>query len=380
MSAAVARRAESPALRKPSRVWTPEQAAAIDSVGRWLRARSPQVFRLFGYAGVGKTTLARHAAASLNGETVFAAYTGKAAMVMRANGCEGATTIHSLIYTTKVDDKGAYTFTVNPNSRAAHADLIVIDECSMVDDAMARDLLSFGTPILVLGDPFQLPPLKGAGFFTEAKPNVLLTQIHRQAADSPIIRLSKTVREGGVIEVGRYGETIVAPSGDIGLREMIAADQVLCGRNATRKDVNRRIRESRGQSDPLPVDGDKLVCLKNNARKRLINGMLGRADDVLGLDQNLVLFTFEGEDGGPATKASVHRAFFEGTDDRLPDVVRAKLYDHFTYGYGLTVHKAQGSQWNHVLVFDESDCFRDQSARWLYTAVTRAADRLTLVK
>jgi exodeoxyribonuclease V len=101
---------------------------------------------------------------------------------------------------------------------------------------------------------------------------------------------------------------------------------------------------------------------------------------VLGLDQNLVLFTFEGEDGGPATKASVHRAFFEGTDDRLPDVVRAKLYDHFTYGYGLTVHKAQGSQWNHVLVFDESDCFRDQSARWLYTAVTRAADRLTLVK
>jgi exodeoxyribonuclease V len=187
----IAPKTAAPIKRKPSRIWTPEQAAAIDAVGRWLRDDTPQVFRLFGCAGVGKTTLARHLAASLSGETVFAAATGKAAAVMRANGCDGATTIHSLIYTTTISAKGEYIFTVNPASPAATADLIVIDECSMVDETIGRDLLSFGTPILVLGDPAQLPPVKGAGFFTDAHPDVLLTQIHRQALDSPIIRLSK---------------------------------------------------------------------------------------------------------------------------------------------------------------------------------------------
>ena len=60
----------------------------------------------------------------------------------------------------------------------------------MVDEDLGQDLLSFGTPVLVLGDPAQLPPVKGGGFFTEAEPDIMLTEVHRQAADNPIVRMS----------------------------------------------------------------------------------------------------------------------------------------------------------------------------------------------
>src|SRR3984885_9390835 len=166
--------------RPIGREWSREQAEAIDQVGRWLKQGEPQVFRVFGYAGVGKTTLARHIAEGARGETAFAAFTGKAALVMRSKGCPGATTIHALIYRASEGAEGAPTFTLNADGPASKAGLIVIDECSMVDAELARDLLSFGKPILVLGDPFQLPPVKGGGFFTEGAPDVMLTHIHRQ--------------------------------------------------------------------------------------------------------------------------------------------------------------------------------------------------------
>ena len=73
----------------------------------------------------------------------------------------------------------------------------------MVDEELGRDLLSFGKPVLVLGDPAQLPPVKGGGFFTEAEPDIMLTEVHRQAADNPIIRMSMVVREGGRLDPRR---------------------------------------------------------------------------------------------------------------------------------------------------------------------------------
>ena len=86
----------------------------------------------------------------------------------------------------------------------------------MVDERLARDLLSFGTKVLVLGDPFQLPPVQGAGFFTAHEPDIMLTEIHRQAADNPIIRMSMEIREGGFLEHGRYGDIARRP--EIGRR------------------------------------------------------------------------------------------------------------------------------------------------------------------
>src|SRR5476649_1500654 len=194
--------------------FSPQQDDALKAVAAWLKAKpgsngTPQVFRLFGYAGTGKTTLATHIADDVDGEVKFAAFTGKAASVMRGKGCRGASTIHSLIYRARESGEEVPNFDLWDEAPASKAELIIIDECSMVDAELGRDVLSFGVPLLVLGDPAQLPPIQGGGFFTEAEPDVMLTQIHRQAEHNPIIRLSEIVRAGGEIAYGDYGESRV---------------------------------------------------------------------------------------------------------------------------------------------------------------------------
>ena len=156
-------------------VFTPHQDAALLAAANWLKhARGSSIFRLFGYAGTGKTALARHIAEGVDGKVLFAAFTGKAACVMRSKGCQGAATIHSLIYRARETADEAPSFELWDEAPASKAKLIVIDECSMVDGELARDLMSFGVPLLVLGDPAQLPPIQGAGFFTEAEPDAML--------------------------------------------------------------------------------------------------------------------------------------------------------------------------------------------------------------
>src|SRR6185437_14200385 len=245
--------------------FSPHQDAALKAVAQWLKAKpgangTPQVFRLFGYAGTGKTTLARTIAEGVDGEVKFAAFTGKAASVMRGKGCHGATTIHGLIYRARESGEEIPSFDLYDEAPASKADLIVIDECSMVDAELGRDLLSFGVPVLVLGDPAQLPPIQGGGFFTEAEPDVMLTEVHRQAEGNPIIRLSMNIRAGEYIETGRYGETNVLRKADLDPQRVLEADQVLVGRNATRRAYNIRMRERRGFDDKMPSAGDKLVC------------------------------------------------------------------------------------------------------------------------
>jgi exodeoxyribonuclease-5 len=257
----------------------------------------------------------------------------------------------------------------------------VIDECSMVDQELGRDLLSFGKPILVLGDPAQLPPVRGGGFFTEAEPDVMLTEIHRQAQDNPIIRLAGAVRLGEELPYGNYGAAKVIRRQDIAAPMVIDADQVLVGLNKTRRLYNQRIRTLKGLSEILPVAGDKLVCLRNDRVKGLINGGLWRVEELKGVKKDYVRMSVRSEDeaGRAAAKVAVHKAFFEGLEGDLPYPIR-KESDEFDYGYALTVHKAQGSQWDNVVLFDESFAFREHRARWLYTAVTRAARQLTVVR
>src|ERR1051325_10116299 len=227
-------------------VFPPHQDAALKAVAAWLKAKpgrnnTPPVFRLFGYAGTGKTTLAKHIAAGVDGKVLFAAFTGKAASVMRQKGCVGASTIHSLIYRARESREEPPSFDLWHDSPAAKARLIVIDECSMVDAELGRDLLSFGAPVLVLGDPAQLPPIQGGGFFTEQPPDAMLTEVHRQAADDPIIHLSMAVREGEWIEPGRYGDSEVVRKASLDPARVLDADQVLLGRNATRRAYNGRM-------------------------------------------------------------------------------------------------------------------------------------------
>ncbi len=359
--------------------WSPQQDRALLAVRDWLRRGRPQVFRLFGYAGAGKTTMARQIAEDADGDVIFGAYTGKAALVMRGRGCAEARTIHSLIYRPKELDSEEPTFVLNGDSAASKAALIVIDECSMVDEELGRDLLSFGRPVLVLGDPAQLPPVKGGGFFTEADPDVMLTDVHRQAADNPIVRMSMIVRDGGRLTPGDYGESRVIARSRIDAAAVTRADQTLVGLNKTRRAYNKRMRELFGHSSPWPEVDDKLVCLRNDRKKGLLNGGVWTVKSLLPKRKDKLRMSIVPEDD-PTRKAlrvSVLPAFFE-SDEEIPFAQR-RTSDEFDYGYALTVHKAQGSQWDDVVLFDESYAFREHRARWLYTGVTRAAKTLTVV-
>lgn len=364
--------------------FSPQQEAALESVQCWLQS-DQQVFRLFGYAGTGKTTLAKHLHADF-----YAAYTGKAAHVLIRKGCP-ATTIHSLIYQPR--DKSTArlqqlleelsllpgdmtllreisrerenlrkpAFTLNLASPLRNARLLVIDECSMVDEQVGTDLLSFGCRILVLGDPAQLPPIYGGGYFTSQEPDVLLTEVHRQARDNPVLDLATTVRESGQLPAHHPLIRESLTPGDA-----LAVDQIIVGRNRTRRAVNRRMRELLGFPSLFPEVGEKVVCLRNNHQIGILNGatyeVTGTSDRWLELDGMI--------------EVEVHPELFLGEDVEFWKARDAEMFD---YGYALTCHKAQGSQWDKVGVIDESAAFSPHAARWLYTAITRAAQDLWVV-
>lgn len=412
-------------------LWSPQQDRALVKVARWLES-DQQVFRLFGYAGTGKTTLAKHFAEGVSGTVLFGAYTGKAAYVLRQKGCAGATTVHSHIYNSK--DKGRARlkeleaelaevlmelgvelqndtperrqyyidsnvavknlrekieaeknalaqpmFTLNPESAVADAALTVIDEVSMVDGRMGQDLLSFGTKVLVLGDPAQLPPVHGTGFFTEQEPDFMLDEIHRQARDNPIIAMATDVRNEKSLKLGTYGESRVIEQAHLSPEEAMEADQILVGRNKTRYATNRRVRSLLGHEELLPIHDDRIVCLRNNHDLGLLNGAIWHVDDVGQSDEELIYMTIRSDDGGTPIEVEAHTHYFLGNEDKLGWWER-KNAEEFDYGYALTGHKAQGSQWPYVMAFDESWCFRKDRWKWLYTVLTRAAERITVVR
>ena len=374
-------------------LFSPQQDEALKAVSRWLKEGRTPVFRLFGYAGTGKTTLAKHFAENVDGEVLFAAFTGKAAQVLRSRGATNARTIHSLIYrprgeeTVEDEETGktsvAPMFSINRQSPLAKAALIIIDECSMVDEQLGKDLMSFGTPILVLGDPGQLPPVSGGGFFTEQEPDYLLSEIHRQAKDNPIIHLAMDVREGREIMRGDYGTAQVISKSEVTQSLVLDADQVLVGTNRTRRRYNQRLRELKGFTADYPQSGDKLVCLRNDPAKGLLNGSLWQvmssSRETVKPGINLMIRPEDDDMDRGAAKIKLLKAAFENLETEIPWSTR-KRYDEFDFGYALTVHKAQGSQWNNVVLFDESYAFRDSRERWLYTAITRAAETLTIVR
>ena len=373
--------------------FSPQQDQALVEVNRWLKAGERQIYRLFGYAGTGKTTLARHLAEGVDGDVLFAAFTGKAAQVLRSKGASKASTIHSLIYrprgeeTVEDEDTGKKEvlpmFSLNRQSPVAKASLIIIDECSMVDEELGHDLLSFGTQVLVLGDPGQLPPVSGGGFFTEHEPDILLEEIHRQALDNPIVELARQVREGGQVMIGDYGsQAKVISKSEVTADLVLDTDQVLVGTNRTRRRYNERLRELKGFDGPLPAAGDKLVCLRNDPTKGLLNGSLWQVTSAARTVKPAMNVLIRAEDEGVerhSAKVKLYKGAFEEPDKEVPWQIKRR-HDDFDYGYALTVHKAQGSQWDDVVLFDESYAFREHRERWLYTAITRAAENLTIVK
>lgn len=399
--------------------WNKQQRHAFALIHKWLRTPRKdrkQIFRLFGYAGAGKTTMALAIADFVmneagkenvpHGGVLFAAYTGKACSVLRTKGCRGADTLHSFLYKPLIDpDTGAVTsFVLNSESPLRECGLLIIDEVSMVNEDMAADIMSFGCAILVLGDPGQLKPIQGEGYFINAEPDFMLTDIERQAADNPIIYLATRARKGLIIKPGQYGESVVYPMGRHISDEMYADhDQIICGLNATRKTINKRSRRINGRAEknPMyPVAGEKLICLKNNKTSGLYNGTMWTASKPT--IQKIMRPTFKGStllrageldvlafkvrsldevdaNGKPyiiKTQCSLH-LFNDGLPEpAYRDVAGSDQYD---FGYGATGYKTQGSQYESVLVFEESHVFRDQAINHQYTTYTRAANRISIV-
>ena len=219
-----------------------EQAGAIKSIVEWYKSGRKEYY-LAGYAGVGKSTVCAAAIEELKSKCGVrnvrtAAYTGKAASVMRKKGVEGAQTIHSLIYTAKEDEEtGEVHFLLSDDSPAADADLIVLDECSMVSQELAKDIRSYGVPILVLGDPGQLPPISGEGAFTNREPDYFLREIHRQAAESGIIHLATLARQGLPLPPGyeKDGVRVLPLNKETQAMIYRPETQPICGLNRVRK-------------------------------------------------------------------------------------------------------------------------------------------------
>lgn len=407
----------------------------------WLRDRSKQTLYVGGYAGTGKTTIAKMMVSNRNKRWLFAAFTGKAAHVLRQRGCEGARTIHSLIYRPagesmknelmlldlkleklrqsyglrypdELNDEEAVQirllervrsemiadnrpqFSLWADSPLAESDVegVVVDECSMVDERLGRDLESFGKKILVLGDPAQLPPVKAGGYFTKKTPDFMLTEVHRQAKESGILRLATLIREGGSLSSHSNSSDAVVtrrPAGrgiDVALGERaVAVDQILVGRNETRRKINRRVRELTGRtvSGTGPVATDRVVCLRNDRKLGIFNGSQWSVlSSQCEYESDLCTMQLRSEDDQTSQLEVVswmhHMLGRSGELDQMGP--EARDFSSFDFGYALTVHKAQGSQWSSVLLFDESKSFgREDGRRWLYTGITRAEETIEVI-
>jgi exodeoxyribonuclease-5 len=324
----------------------------------------------------------------------FAAFTGKAAKVMRDKGCDGATTIDSLIYKPLIETSCAAKGpcapphcknrcqnlrkrhigrTLNEDSDAAEADLIIIDEVSMVGEQMGQAILSFDVPVLVLGDIFQLPPIHGEGFFTRGRPEFELTEIHRQAAGSPVIQLATQARLMEPLQRGIYGSSSVVGVDQVSIAQALAYDQIICGTHKLRHRVTAAMRAKLGYTGPTPQPGEKVICLKNDHRAGLLNGSMWIVREAIPLGDGFIRMTVEDE-SGDIVEVITPELGFAAHDGKVQDLSGQP----FAFGYVITCHKAQGSQWDSILVLDESHVFRQDRHRWLYTAITRATERVTV--
>lgn len=374
------------------------QTAAVEAIYSWYDAienRTPgykRTFVLAGLAGTGKSTIVKYIIDNLDipGDVAFCAFTGKAALVLTRKGTP-ATTIHKLMYDVNEDKKtGKIYFTRKPKLDPEIA-LIVVDEASMVSPEIQADLESYGRPILYVGDHGQLPPV-GTQTSLMAKPDIRLTKIHRQAEENPIIHLSKLVRLGAKLPYKEFGPGVRKVSkNDITPMDLFKFDQILCGKNQTRQMINSKIRTLLERDTMMPVEGDRIICLKNNYKLGLINGMQGivlseQEFDYSELADNQKDFPTDARAVTFKTDESDELDHFENIPyqdyvfrhNLAPDM-KDKYLCPIDYSYAITVHKSQGSQYDRVAIFEEYLGDYNFHAKWMYTAVTRAISEVTII-
>lgn len=412
---------------------TADQEIAKDKIAEWFFNRNDPVFVLAGYAGTGKTFLINYIVKEVlhlkaGEEAAFVSPTGKAATVLAQSGTV-AGTVHGLIYIRDEDD-----FDVDENGEIIRKEgrlsfykresidekirLIVVDEASMVSAEMLQDLLSFGVKCLFCGDNAQLPPVNGDCALLET-PDFTLTEIVRQAADNPIIRLATMARNGEFIPYGEYGDKVSVISrrfftGMGRKKALLRADQIICGRNRTRSELNKELREYLGvDASPLPLAGEKVICTLNDWEKpldkeekfHLVNGIIGRVEACEESGDFLARMRFKADKIGDEVEVPVDTGIFladgyaHGYGEKAVTVKGGELVHEYNYetlrrlkaekedlicrfefAYAITCHKAQGSEFDFVVVFDEAWAFGEERHRWLYTAITRAKDKLLIVR
>jgi exodeoxyribonuclease V len=384
-------------------IFNEQQAAAIEKVVAWhrgykLREHGKQVFFLAGFAGSGKTSVAFEIATQCCGSiqrVEFIAPTGKAASRLRQKGCHHARTMHQFIYNLRGEDPETGEPIFGPKSTIdGKPDLIICDESSMLGEYDYNTLIGHGIPVLALGDIGQLPPVKAVAAFTADHVDVLLDKIERQGGQSNIIRASMFVRQGKCLPYREYDDVRVRP-GSAPLEELLAHvgedGQILCSYNKTREDVNRAVRRALTFTDPLPMPGEKVVCKFNQHGFGIMNGEQGivlRYEQVDARKETRDDLRPDEEDDGMriwlkslTDGREIRVKFKKDAFDPNWEVRREamKKPGAFDFGYAMTVHSAQGSEWPNVLVIEES--MRGVPYHQLmYTAITRAQSQLTIYR
>lgn len=348
---------------------TAEQQAPVDAFASLVSGRKRRLC-LGGHAGTGKTEVIRAIVDRYGDDTeiVVCTPTGKAAHVLRAKGVD-ACTIHSLIYRPHVSRKGELSF--ERRAGADHIDVAIVDEASMLSAQLVRDFERRAKAVMYVGDHGQLEPIgEDPGLMRSL--DIRLEQVHRQAAGSPIIQFAHNVREGNEPET--FGDDARVQYG--GSKDLADFDVVLCGYNDTRLSVNAWIRKRRSYTGALPKVGEQVICLRNNKDFMVWNGMTAVVTEINEGASRISVDT----DDGPRVDLPFDAAQF-GAKGTLPYVkqssrtVAKTLWD---FGYCLTVHKSQGSEWDNVAVKEEIASTWSPD-RWRYTAATRASKQLRWV-
>lgn len=362
-----------------------------------------------GYAGTGKSTLIKFIIAALNmapEDVCYVAYTGKAVQVLRQKGCPNAITAHKLLYKAQPMPNGTYKFKPNEVLEAEYK-IIVVDEVSMLPSIMWNRLLTHGIYVIACGDPFQLPPIdKFYDNHVLEHPHIFLDEIMRQAYDSEIIRFSMWIREGKPIrEFPVANEQVMFTRyADINTGLYQWADQIICATNTQRQTINNIVRTIKGYG-PEPQIGDKIISLNNQwdflsggrDPSPLTNGTIGTIEK---LDKRMVYApywicdkpipylytTMIDEENNHFSRIPVDYTALTSGDKFLtgPQEASMRKYEKcpdppfdFTYAYGITGHKSQGSEWGRVLAMEEKfPTAHEEHARWCYTVATRASEKL----
>lgn len=347
-----------------------------------------------GYAGTGKSFLVRAIidALQLNpSEYRMATFTGKAALVLQKNGFHNAMTLHKLLYNSIAMPNGE--FIHRPKARGdedlRNLKLIIIDEISMVPDTILREASKHNIFIIALGDPFQLPPI-GADNGLLKSPHVFLTEIMRQGEGNSIIEWSMKMRQKERFKWKNDDNVKIFESHELVSGMYHWADQIICATNRTRQSINSFMREDLGFTNVLPEEGDKVIAIRNNWDRvhsegfAWVNGTIGTLSNVSYGPNN-------GEMGQkiygdltpdfhdiPFKRVPMDANPFKGLPQQevRRNGPKTELID---FGYAITTHKSQGSQYKKVLIIEEN-WRSDQLWQLLYTAGTRAEEQLLIIK